>query len=91
MKIIINGKEKNYDISKNISYDEVCILALELNYNPIVNYTVAYSYGAHSSVKGGMLVPGQIIALSENMIFNVANTSVPESAESDGLNEIGKQ
>ncbi len=72
-KVIINGRVKELDDEKKISYQEIINLAFgQVVHNPNIVYTVKYSKGKHED-KGSM-VRGDIINAKEGMIINVTRT-----------------
>jgi hypothetical protein len=73
-RIIVNGRVKEW-FDKTISYDQVVKLAYE-NYVEASNiiYTVDYTEGPHQNPSGSM-VKGDVIFITNNMIFNVTATN----------------
>lgn len=74
-KIIVNGREHDYN-EKKISYEEVIVIAFgAIDTRPNVAYTVKYSKGNNGKhVDKGSLVQGDTVKVKEGMIFNVSRT-----------------
>jgi len=73
--ILVNGEEKMLlPHVEKISYEEVVKLAYgTLPTNPNTIYTVAYSNGPNSNVKG-TLTKGRSVMVKEGMVFNVSKS-----------------
>ena len=73
--ILVNGEEKMLlPHTDKISYEEVVKLAYgALPTNPNTIYTVAYSNGPISNVKG-TLTKGRSVIIKEGMVFNVSKS-----------------
>ena len=73
--ILVNGEEKMLlPHADKISYEEVVKLAYGmLPANPNTIYTVAYSNGPKSNVKG-TLTKGRSVMVKEGMVFNVSKS-----------------
>ena len=73
--ILVNGEEKMLlPHVKEISYEEVVKLAYgTLPTNPNTIYTVAYSNGPSSNIKG-TLTKGRSVQVKEGMVFNVSKS-----------------
>ena len=73
--ILVNGEEKLLlPHVKEISYEEIVKLAYGmLPTNPNTIYTVAYSNGPSSNVKG-TLTKGRFVMVKEGMVFNVSKS-----------------
>ena len=71
--IIVNGREKEWK-KRNISFEEVVVLAFpNANYESTA-YTVIYSGGAEQNPKGSM-VKGDVVFVTNKMNFNVTATN----------------
>jgi len=73
--ILVNGEEKMLlPHVEKISYEEVVKLAYGmLPTSPNTIYTVAYSNGPNSNVKG-TLTKGRSVMVKEGMVFNVSKS-----------------
>ena len=72
--IIVNSRDKVWN-EKNISYDDVVILAFgSISNDPNVSYTVTYKKGDNNKPEG-IMVKGDIVKVKEGMRFNVVHTS----------------
>jgi hypothetical protein len=72
--ILVNSREKQWN-EKNISFDEVVILAFgSISDNPNVSYTVTYKKGDNNKPEG-IMVKGDIVKVKDGMRFNVTQTN----------------
>lgn len=71
--IIINGRKKEVT-AKELSFEDIVNLAFDNNppKGPNVVITVTYSKGEDG--KQGTLLPGDIVKIKNNMVFNVTAT-----------------
>tara|TARA_B100001115_G_C15819980_1_gene407579 strand:- start:5 stop:274 length:270 start_codon:yes stop_codon:yes gene_type:complete len=72
--IIVNARDKVWN-EKNISYDDVVILAFgSISNDPNVIYTVVYKKGDNNKPEGTM-VKGDSVKVKDGMRFNVTQTN----------------
>ena len=73
--IIVNTREKIWDKSEKISYQQVIELAFgSYSEDENVVYTVTYSKGDNQNHEGS-LVKGESVKVKEGTIFNVTQTN----------------
>lgn len=74
-EIIVNATKKNVT-DKNLSFEEVIVLAFEqYDTSATVAYTVTYSYKKGHHNDKGILVKGDSVKVKEGMVFNVTRTT----------------
>lgn len=72
--ILVNAREKVWT-EKNISYDEVVILAFgSISTDPNVSYTITYKKGDNNKPEG-IMVKGDEVKVKDGMRFNVTQTN----------------
>lgn len=70
--LIVNARKKVW-LQKEISFDEVVVLAFGLVEN-IVTYTVIFKKGKNQK-PSGIMVKGDKVKVKDGMVFNVTQTN----------------